>query len=621
MARFRTLSLTALMTMTLTSLAGAQAPEPISYRLRFPAPQTHYVEVEADVPTGGQPTVELMMAVWTPGSYLVREYARHVEDLTARVGRGPALGVEKSAKNRWRIQTRGAARVTVTYRVYGREMSVRTNWIDAGFALINGAPTFLTLAGSHARPHEVELVPAAGWKESVTTLPALPGAPHRYRAPNYDTLVDSPIVLGNPATETFSVEGTPVALVSVGDPSLFDGARAAKDLEAVVREHRRLWGSLPYERYIFFNVLTEAGGGLEHLNSSVLMASRWTTRTRKAYTAWLQLASHEHFHVWNVKRLRPVELGPFDYEKENTTRSLWVAEGITDYYGDLSVHRAGLTDQKEYLDALSDSIKTLQTTPGRQVQAVDASSYDAWIRYYRPDENSPNVAISYYVKGYVLAWLLDARVRDASRGAKSLDDVMREAYARYAGPRGYSQAEFQATAEAVAGTSLKDFWEQGVTGVAELDYERALPLFGLRFKPEEAPKDGEKKDPPKAYLGITTRTDGGRLVVSQVQRGTPAYAGGLNVDDEVIAIDDVRVTADQLSARLEQYAPGNQVTVLVARRGRLERLPVTLGTAPSATWKVEVEPKASDAQTARLKAWLAPASASAPTTASSPARR
>jgi predicted metalloprotease with PDZ domain len=604
MARLLTVSLTALMTMTLTSLAGAQASEPISYRLCFPDPQTHYVEVEASVPTGGQPAVELMMAVWTPGSYLVREYARHVEDVKARAGGSATLGVEKSAKNRWLVQTGGAARITVTYRVYGREMSVRTNWIDAGFALLNGAPTFLTLAGSHARPHEVELMPAAGWKESVTALPAVPGAPHTYRAPDYDTLVDSPIVLGNPATETFSVEGTPVSLVSIGDPSLFDGPRAAKDLEAVVREHRKLWGSLPYERYVFFNVLTEVGGGLEHLNSSVLMASRWTTRTRKAYTAWLQLASHEHFHVWNVKRLRPVELGPFDYERENTTRSLWVAEGITDYYGDLLVRRAGVTDQKEYLDALSDTIKTLQTTPGRQVQAVDASSYDAWIRYYRPDENSPNVAISYYVKGYVLAWLLDARVRDVTRGTKSLDDVMREAYKRHAGPRGYSQAEFQAVAEAVADTSLRDFWEQGVTGVAELDYDRALTLLGLRFKPEEAPKDGEKKDPPKAYLGVTTRTEGDRLVVSQVQRGTPAFAGGLNVDDEVIAIDDIRVTADQLSGRLEQYAPGNPVTVLVARRGRLERIGVTLGAAPAATWKVEPDPKATDAQKARLTAWL-----------------
>jgi len=604
MARIRTASLTTLMTMMLTSLAGAQALDPIAYRLRFPAPQTHYVEVEADIPTGGQPAVELMMAVWTPGSYLVREYARHVEDVTARAGDGSALAVEKSAKNRWRVATGGAGRVTVAYRVYGREMSVRTNWIDAGFALINGAPTFLTLAGSHARPHELEIELPATWKESVTTLPALPGAPHRYRAENYDTLVDSPIVLGNPSTQSFNVEGTPIALVSVGDPSLFDGARAARDLEAVVREHRRFWGSLPYERYIFFNVLTEAGGGLEHLNSSVLMASRWATRTRKAYTAWLQLASHEHFHAWNVKRLRPVELGPFDYEKENTTRSLWVAEGITDYYGDLLVHRAGLTDRKEYLDALSESVKALQTTPGRQVQAVDASSYDAWIRHYRPDENSPNVAISYYVKGHVLAWLLDARIREVSRGAKSLEDVLREAYARHAGPRGYSQAEFQATADAVAGASLQDFWERGVTGVAELDYDRALSWFGLRFKPEEAPKEGERKEPPKAYLGITTKTDGGRLVVSQVLRGTPAYAGGLNVDDEVIAVDDVRVTADQLTARLEQYAVGNVVTVLVARRGRLERLTVTLGTAPTATWKVEVDPKATDAQKDRLRAWL-----------------
>ena len=603
MAGLNTLLLIAAILMTSAPLLPAQGLEPIRYVLTFPAPHTHYVEVEASIPAGG-PTVELMMPVWTPGSYLVREYARHVEAVAARDEAGGPLAVEKSAKNRWRIQSGGRPRVTVTYRVYGREMSVRTNWIDAGFALINGAPTFLTVAGELARPHEVTVTLPPAWTQAQSALPPLPGPPHRFRAPDYDTLVDSPMVLGNPSVYEFFVDGKPHALVNVGEAGVFDGTRAARDLEQVVLEHRRMWGTLPYERYLFLNMITEAGGGLEHASSSVLMTSRWATRTRKAYVSWLQLASHEFFHAWNVKRLRPVELGPFDYERENTTRSLWVVEGITDYYGDLAVHRAGLADQKEFLEALSDSVKTLQTTPGRQVQAIELSSYDAWVRHYRPDENSPNVAVSYYTKGYVLAWLLDARIRELTKGAKSLDDVMRTAYGLYSGARGYTQQEFQAVAEQVAGVSLTDFWAQGVSGVAELDYARALATLGLRFKPVEPPKDGEK-DGPKAHLGAVTRTENGRLLVSQVPRGTPAFEAGLNVEDEIVGVDDFRVQADQWSSRLEQYRPGDAISLLVARRGRFERLTATLGVAPAAAWTVEPDPVAPAPSKARMTDWLA----------------
>src|SRR3954468_22241495 len=318
-----------------------QAPgrTPIRYTLTFPAPQTHYVEVAASIPTRGRAEVELMMAVWTPGSYLVREYERNVEALTASAG-GRQLTVAKSDKNRWRVTTGGAQTIELKYRVYAREMSVRTNWVESGFALLNGAPTFITLADGLDAPHDVTLVPAAGWKRSLTALPEV-GGNHHYVAPDFDTLVDSPIVLGNPAVYEFTVGGKKHYLVNEGEGGVFDGVQAAKDLEAVVRENLRLWGSLPYEKYLFLNMITEAGGGLEHKNSTVIMTSRWTTRTRRTYLSWLDTASHEFFHAWNVKRLRPVELGPFNYEKENPTRSLWIAEGITHYYGALAVPRAG----------------------------------------------------------------------------------------------------------------------------------------------------------------------------------------------------------------------------------------------------------------------------------------
>ena len=214
-------------------------------------------------------------------------------------------------------------------------MSVRTNWVETDFAMLNGAPTFMTLADGQARPHEVVIQPARGWRISMTGLAEMSGGSHRYRAPDFDTLVDSPIVIGNPAVYEFTIDNKKHFLVNVGEAGVFDGARAAKDLETVVREHRRMWGTLPYDKYVFLNILTivtPGGGGLEHKNSAMLMANRWTTRTRRSYVAWLELASHEFFHVWNVKRLRPVELGPFNYEKEVLTRSLWVVEGVTDYY-------------------------------------------------------------------------------------------------------------------------------------------------------------------------------------------------------------------------------------------------------------------------------------------------
>jgi len=591
-----------LILMMHAAAADAQtAPEPIKYTLSFPAPQTHYVEVTAAVPTGRRADVELMMAVWTPGSYLVREYARNVESVTASGPDGRALDVDKSKKNHWRIATGGAPAITVKYRIYCREMSVRTNWVESDFALLNGAPTFITLADLAPRPHEVVINPASGWKRSITALPAMPGGEHRYRAPDYDTLVDSPIVVGNPAVYDFEVDGKKHSLVNVGEGGVFDGARAAKDLEAIVKEDRRLWGMLPYDRYVFFNMITESGGGLEHKNSTVLMTNRWSTRTRRAYLAWLQLASHEYFHAWNIKRLRPAELGPFDYENENTTRSLWIAEGFTDYYADLQVQRAGLQTRDEYLEDLSNTIELLQTTPGRLVQSAEMASFDAWIKYYRPDENTNNTSISYYTKGTVIAFLLDAKIRKATGGAKSLDEVMRLAYQRFSGPKGYTPEQFRAVAEEVAGTSLKAFWESAVEGTSELDYSEALATYGLRFK-TAAPSSADRT--PKPWLGITTRTDNGRLLISQAQRDSPADIAGLNVDDEILAIDDFRVRADRLENRLEQYKSGDKVTFLVARREQLVRIPVTFGSEPAKAWRLDVSPAATEALRRMLDGWL-----------------
>lgn len=617
---------TVIAAMTLTPTRADETPEPIRYTLRFPAPHTHYVEVEADVPAGSRSQVELMMAVWTPGSYLVREYARNVEGLAASAPDGSALTVRKSRKNRWEVQLGddGPERFTVRYRVYCREMSVQGNWVDASFALINGAPTFLTLADDPApRPHEVALELPPGWLTTVSGMPeAAEGGPHRYVAEDFDTLVDSPIYAGNPAIHEFEVDGKPHYLVNEGEAGVWDGPRSARDVEAIVRAQRDFWGSLPYDKYVFINLLTENGGGLEHRNSTLLMSSRWATRTRPGYLAWLNLVSHEFFHTWNVKRLRPVELGPFDYEQEVNTRSLWIAEGITSYYDRLLVRRAGLCTDEEYLAGDPPSVGSTSRKPrndierlhevhGRLVQSLEDSSHDAWIKFYRRDENTPNTGISYYTKGAVAGFLLDAAIRRATDGAKSLDDAMRRAYELYSGDRGFTPEEFRATVEEVAGTQLGTWFAHTLESTEELDYDEALDWFGLRFARPKAPSgdaepDGENGDltAGKAWLGLNTSREDGRLVVSGVKRGTPGYEAGFNVGDEILAIDEFRVRPDALARRLEFHRPNETVTVLIARRDRLMTLDVTLGQEPVESWRLEVDPKAGEDRVAQRRSWL-----------------
>ncbi|MFN8061186.1 MAG: PDZ domain-containing protein [Vicinamibacterales bacterium] len=576
----------------------AQPPEPVRYTLRFPAPHTHYVEVEARVPTDGRPRVELMMPIWTPGSYLAREYARHVESVAARSADGRPLAVRKSRKNRWTVDTAGVPTFVLTYRVYGREMTVRNNWIERDLAILNGAPTFITLASDRRRPHDVTVLVPRDWPTVVTPLDdARDGAPHHYVAPDYDTLVDSPIVAGSPRVDVFEVSGKRHYLVTEGAEGMFDADRAVRDVERIVRAAERLWGSLPYDRYVFFNMLTGPGGGLEHKASTLMMSDRWQTGTRAGYLGWLSLVSHEYFHAWNVKRLRPVELGPFDYENEVYTTSLWEAEGFTDYYADLVIRRAGLSSDDELLAAVGDQIRQLQTTPGRQLQSAADASYDAWIKQYRPDENSPNTSISYYVKGAVLAFVLDARIRTSTNGARTLDDGLRLAYQRFSGERGYTREELARTMSEVADADLGPWFATAVDSTREIDYDETLKWLGLRFK--TAPDA-----PAAAWLGLTTRVDAGRLLVSQVVRGTPAHDAGFNVDDELLAIGELRVTAEQWPARLRHYRPGQTVSVLVARRDKLTRLEVTLAVEPGTTWSLEIAPDATDAQKARLRAWM-----------------
>jgi predicted metalloprotease with PDZ domain len=597
--RLWALGLAALVHLCATS-AFAQALEPIRYTLSFPAPHTHYVEVEASYPTEGRPYIDLMMAVWTPGSYLIREYERHVEALTAADPARAPLAVEKTRKNRWRVATNGARTVWVRYRVYAHEMTVRTNWVDEEFAMINGAPTFITLLESPSRrAHDVRLVLPRAWAKSVSGMP--PGlADNTYVAPDYDTLVDSPIVAGSPTVYEFSVRGKPHYLVNFRERGVWNGPQAARDLAKTAETIAEFWGDAPFDRFYFLNVIGSATNGLEHRNSTLMNIPLEATQSRDGYLAWLSLASHEYFHAWNVKRLRPVELGPFDYENEVYTRSLWFVEGITDYYADLFLVRAGVATREEYLDALSEQIRSLQTTPGRLEQPVESASYDAWIKYYRADENTPNTAISYYVKGAVIGFLLDAQIRRMTDGAKSLDDVMRLMRSRFSGDKGFSREELRTTVAEIAGAAhareIRAWMARALETTAELDYTEAMAWFGLRMTPPAAA--------PRAYLGVTTRTENGKTIITGIRRGSPAAAAGMSLVDEIVAINDEPLAAGRLVERLERLSPGSRVTFTMTRRDGTRPVDVVLATDPGHGWQLSTSPVPARAQSQHLDAWL-----------------
>jgi len=565
----------------------------VEYTIRFSQAKNHYADVEVRCETGGQPQFELMMPTWTPGSYLIREYARHVETISASDSDGAELSVSRSRKNRWMVKCGDAKSVVVKYRLYCNEMTVRTNQVERDFALFNGASTFLSPVGARKQKHQVHIELPDEWKHAICSLPNVDGNKQTFIAEDFDELVDSPILCGNPDIYPFQVGDREHLLVSIGEGEIWDGEATARDLEKIVAEHHKLWGTVPYPRYIFFNLLVEAGGGLEHDNSTVMMISRWYYRDREKYVRWLGLASHEFFHTWNVRRLRPKPLVEYDYENEVYLRSLWIAEGITSYYDDVQLARCGLISQ-------------------RNVQSLSDSSHDTWIKLYRPNENSSNAQVSYYNKGAVAAFLLDVEIRSATDGKKSLDDVMRILYERHVGDVGYSPDEFRTIVEEVSGTDLTNWFSHYIDGVDEFDYSKAQDWFGLEFpKPKSSPEGGEAsgdKEKPdekkKSWVGLTTEDKSGKLIITKVLRDSPAFEAGLNVDDEILAIDQYRVTNGNWSTRLKQYQPGESVEVMIARREQIERLRLVFGEAPADSWKLAVAKEPSDAQKQQLKTWL-----------------
>lgn len=561
--------------------------------LRVPKPSSHLIEIEQTVVAPG-PKLELRMATWTPGSYTVRDYSKGVETLAAVDATGRPLKVVKTEKNRWEVEGQGP--ITVRYRVFARDLSVRSAFVDEDLGVLAGAALFLRPVIDGDPPWDVRLELPEGWPQAVTGLDPHPdGVAAHWLARGWDELIDSPIVAGRPELRTFEVSGVPHTVATFAADARWDHDRAMEDVRAIAEAQATFWGVIPYDHYVFLNVVAEVGGGLEHADSSLLFTRSSVARTDEAWDRWLGLVSHELFHAWNVKRLRPAALGPFDYEHEVETPSLWVAEGLTAYYDDVLLVRSGRIDGAEHLKRMSSTLASHQGRHGRLVQPLTASSFDAWIKYYREEAGKEESQVSYYDKGALAGWLIDARIQACTGGERSLDDALRLAWDRYSGERGYTEAELRGVIVETAGCDLRSWLAELLDGTDELDLTPALSWWGLRLKAVDPPKP---EDPPKVWTGV----EGGPNV-TRVHRGSPGWEAGVNLGDELVAVDGVRVFGGDVAAVIAGRKPGDTVEFTVTRRGRLRTIPVVLGAPPEVSWTLEIDPSAGRAAAQRRAVW------------------
>ena len=621
------------------------ASDTIHYRITPASLQAHRFEVRCTVPRPDPAGQRLRLPTWIPGSYLIREFARHVVAIRAERN-GSAIAIEKETKDAWRIAA-GPGSITVTAEIFAFDVSVRGAYLDTVRGSFNGACVFLFPEGFDAAPCTLDIVPpddaaAADWRV-VTALardPQADGAARgfgRYRAANYDELIDHPVEMGRFELASFDAGSVPHAIAVSGAPR---GAldRLIADLSRVCRWQIELFGGAgakpPFDRYLFLVHATDHGhGGLEHRASTSLVCSRSDlpclpaaraaggdplgTDTVPAsgsgapaidddYLRFLGLASHEYFHAWNVKRIKPAAFVPYDLAREAYTRQLWIFEGITSYYDDLALVRSGVIDVRRYLGVVGRSITTLLRTPGRGVQSLADASFDAWIKHYRPDVDAPNAAVSYYLKGSLAALALDLTLR--REGRTSLDEVMRALWQRYGEPEtGVPEGGFRAVAEELAGHSLAPFFASYVDGTAELPLAGLLDAFGieLHLRSAESPADkgGAPPSGPPARSWLGASVDG-TLALRHVFSAGPAERAGLAPGDVLVALDGVKATAESLAALTKRRPPGERIDVHAFRREVLQTHVVELAAPPLDTAWLTLSDAPQGRELVRRRAWL-----------------
>ncbi len=565
------------------AVAEITSGQMVSYRLSMPNPSNHLAEIELQLQEPNRDWIDLVMPVWTPGSYLIREFPRHVQELTA-LGDGRQLTVEKRSKNVWRLETKGRRFIEVRYKVYCNELTVRTSHLDDRHGFFSPPTLFFRVAHWPAARYELEIRPPEGWRVSTSLRPLGAGV---YGASSFDDLMDAPLEIGGHEVIPFTVGGIPHELILYCEFGTDDQGRGLQafarrlvvDLTPLVEESSKLFGGLPYGRYLFIlHLVPGHRGGLEHRSSMVCGGDPRIFGSEAGYRKFLGLLSHEFFHVWNVKRIRPRAFRDCDYSREVYTGLLWLFEGFTTYYEHLQLVRAKLTTSRQFLEGLSREISVVMATPGRHLQSLERASRDAWIKQYRKDENTRNTAVSYYSKGCLVALHLDLLIRRDSCDRLSLDDVMREMWRRYQeSGKGLGENEFETLVFQVTGRDYSDFFEQAIRGTADLEIEVPLAAVGVELRRGVWRRGQLAIDlSGLSSMGARVRAKGDFLEIVEVSPGGAAAEAGIDPGDLLVAVNDRKIDLRNFTENVAITPPGTRLKFHLFRRERLREFNLCL---------------------------------------------
>ena len=535
------------------------------------------------------------MPVWTPGSYLVREFARNVEQVKAYRISGDQLSVVKINKNSWKVNTDNQKELVLKYRIYCNEISVRTCEINTDHAFLIGAGVFMYVKGLEDSKCFLEIDFPEDWKRISTGLAKV--SENYYTAENYDEFIDCPLEIGNQKVIEFSVRDISHYICIFGEGNYVEEV-IVRDIKRIVEEQIKFFGEILYKEYTFLIRLVDKGvGGLEHANSVAIHFERWGFSDKEMYKKFLSLVSHECFHLWNCKRIKPAEFCPYNYENEIYTKSLWVVEGWTSYFDILFLKRAGLFSKEDYFSSLDKRVNDVLKYQGRLFQTLEDSSFDTWIKFYRKDENFNNAQISYYTKGALVALMLNLEIIKSTTAIYSLDDVIKELYENYKRDvsRGYTAEQIKEICERISGKNLNEFWRKYIGSAEELPLEEYLKSAGLKIENTNT----------KNYISLDIETviENGKLIIIKVFAGGSAYESGLNANDEIVSLNNQKVVKENLENRLQDFCIGDVIEVAIFRDGSLRNVNVNL-LPPLPIYKTIETKEKYDSQIMVLNKWL-----------------
>jgi predicted metalloprotease with PDZ domain len=579
-----------------TAAFGQASEGTMAINLSMEHPATHYYHVVFRTEGMKGDALDFKLPAWTPGYYRIMDYSKNLVNFSASDGAGHALALSKTTKNTWHVDSHNAQSVTVSYDVYAFNPFVAESFLDDTRGYITPASVFLHVAGQIQHPVTLTIQPYSGWSRVSLGLDPVPGQPNTFSAPDFDLLYDCPILMGNQEVRSFEVQGVPHALV-LENVSNVDHAKITADLKRMVEAAVRIIGEIPYRHYTFL-AMGAGGGGIEHLTSTAMMFNGSSLSDPAGYSRWLSFVAHEYFHTYNVKRIRPIALGPFDYDKENYTDMLWVSEGFTVYYEDLILVRAGLMTHDQYFERVQKNIQHYENSPGHLIQSAAESSFDTWIKGMNRGEYFSNTTISYYDKGAVLGLLLDLKIRKETGNRRSLDDVMRALYQKYykERKRGFTDQEFREECDSAAGVPLSEIFEYATT-VKDIDYRKYFAYAGLDI-------DVDPVAQPGVFLGADAQFQDGNLVISSVEWDSPAQRGGLMAQDQILALDGTRLTAKSMDDALKFKKAGEKIRFLVSRRGAIREMDVLLGQRMERSFTVKPVTNPTGLQAEILADWL-----------------